>query len=101
MDQDPTTRVPMRVLPPDQAVRTWDQTLLGYSQEEAIAEARRSLGADLERSKLGCPFHVDARRLVEHVARGEWDAAAGVVHEAQPFPQVMGMHCHRYCETAL
>src|SRR4051794_29430369 len=101
MNQRNSTRVPVRVLPPDEAVQTWDQALLGYSQDEAIEEARRSLDFDLERSTVGCPFHVDARRLLEHVARGEWDAAARVVHEAHPFPQVMGMHCHRYCETAL
>src|SRR5207249_294460 len=63
--------------------------------------AERSLTFDLERSAVGCPFHVDVRRFVEDIAHGRWDDAAQVIHEAHPFPQILGMHCHRYCETAL
>ncbi len=100
-DVTETTRVPMRSLTPEEAVQTWDQTLPGYNQAEAIEEAKRALAFDLELSTKGCPFHVDARRLAEHVSRGEWDAAARVVHEGHFMPQTMGMHCHRYCETAL
>lgn len=94
-------RVRMRVIEPRVAVTNWDQVILGYDEVEAIEEARRALPFELEPAQIGCPFHVDVRRLVEHVAHGEWDAAASVVHEAHPFPQVLGMHCHRYCELEL
>ena len=91
----------MRTLEAQVAVNNWDQVILGYDEAEAIEEARRSLPFELDRATVGCPFHVDVRRVVEHVARGEWNAAAGVIHEAHPFPQILGMHCHRYCEIEL
>jgi NADPH-dependent glutamate synthase beta subunit-like oxidoreductase len=100
-DSGEPRRVRMRMIEPEVAVTNWDQVILGYSEAEAIEEARRSLPYDLERTQVGCPFHVDVRRLVEHAARGEWDAAAAVVHESHPFPQILGMHCHRYCEVEL
>ena len=100
-DLTETSRVRMRSLTPAEAVETWDQVSLGYSPAEAIEEAERSLPFDLEQSTLGCPFHVDVPRFVQHISRDEWDAAAQVIHAAHPFPQIMGMHCHRYCESAL
>ncbi|MPZ14881.1 MAG: FAD-dependent oxidoreductase [Chloroflexi bacterium] len=100
-DQSTSPRVQMRTLEPNVAVQSWDQVILGYDRAEAIAEARRSRSFDLDRARVGCPFHVDVRQLVEHIARGEWDAAVAAIHQAHPFPQILGMHCHRYCEIEL
>jgi NADPH-dependent glutamate synthase beta subunit-like oxidoreductase len=96
-----SVRVPMRSLPPDEAVKTWDQVLLGYDRPEASAEARRSLAVDLTPATEACPFHVDVPQLAERIAAGDFDGAAAMIAERHPFPQVMGMHCHRPCELAL
>ena len=45
-DLEPTRRVPMRFIPPHEATKTFDEVPLGYSREEAQAEARRALGFD-------------------------------------------------------
>ena len=46
-------------LSPEEAVKTWDEVPLGYSREEAIAEATRSLAFDLTKSAKRCPLDVD------------------------------------------
>ena len=96
-----SVRVPMRSLSPDEAVRTWDPVLLGYDKAEAAAEAQRSLRVDLRLATEACPFHVDAHQLAALVSDGDFDGAAAMIHARHPFPQIMGMHCHRPCEIAL
>jgi glutamate synthase (NADPH/NADH) small chain len=90
----------MRRLSPEEAVKTWDETLLGYSREEAMAEARRALSFDLGPAATRCPFDVDVPRFVQQVADGDFDAAVATIREAHEWPEVFGRACHKYCELA-
>lgn len=90
----------MPALPPEEAVKTFDEVLLGYSREEAIAEARRALTFDLARSSERCPLDVDVQLFVEAIADGDFNRAVAVIREAHAWPEVFGRHCHKYCELA-
>ena len=72
----------MRMLPPEIAVTTFDEVLLGYSQEEAIAEARRAEDADLSSASAACPFGVDVNSLVRRIQDGDFDGAWQRTQEA-------------------
>jgi NADPH-dependent glutamate synthase beta subunit-like oxidoreductase len=93
-------RVPMASLPAEEAVASFAEVALGYTPEEARAEARRAAGLDLSGAQAACPFGVDAGRLAEAVAAGDFDRARQVVLEAHPWPGILGRHCQRYCERA-
>lgn len=88
----------MRELSPQEAVRTFDENVLGYSREEAIAEAKRCADLDLTEAVQACPFHIDIPGFIRSIAAGEFDAALGTILEAHPWPGILGRHCQRPCE---
>lgn len=96
----PSLRVPLRVVPPEVAVRTFDECEPGYSREEAVLEARRAAGYDFTPAREACPFRVDVAELTRAVAAGDFDTAVGVVLQAHPWPSILGAHCQRPCDAA-
>ena len=90
----------MRALPTEVAVTTFDEVPLGYSRDEAMAEARRAGDADLRAAQAACPFHVDMGGLARTIAAGEFDAALDLVRAAHPWPGILGRHCHAPCVRA-
>jgi NADPH-dependent glutamate synthase beta subunit-like oxidoreductase len=92
-------RVKMRSLTSAEAVQSFAEVALGYSRDEAIAEARRAEGTDLAGATAACPFGVDVAGLVRHVAAGEFEAAHALVLEAHPWPGILGRYCHKGCEA--
>src|SRR5688572_2000289 len=88
----------MRMLPPPVATKTFDEVFLGYSEDEAVAEGRRALDMDLTSAAARCPFDVDIPRFVGQVAERDFDSAMETIREAHPWPEVLGRHCHKFCE---
>jgi NADPH-dependent glutamate synthase beta subunit-like oxidoreductase len=88
----------MRRLAPPEAITRLDEVFLGYDRDEATAEAQRALQFDLEQANARCPFDVDVARFVGQVAAGDFDAAMATIREAHPWPEVLGRHCHKFCE---
>lgn len=90
----------MRMLPGDEAIRSFAEVAQGYSRDDAIAEARRAGDADLAPAHAACPFGVDVPRLVAAVGAGDFDAALGTAMAAHPWPGILGRWCHKPCEAA-
>ena len=90
----------MRALPTEVAVTTFDEVPLGYSRDEAMAEARRAGDADLSAAQAACPFHVDIGGLARTIAAGDFDAALDLVRAAHPWPGILGRHGHAPCVRA-
>ncbi len=101
MERDTSRRIPERRLAPTEAVTSFDEVLLGYDREAAVAEARRGAGLAYEPATRGCPFGVDVDRLVAALANGDFDGAAAVVSQAHPWGGIMGRCCHKFCEAAM
>jgi NADPH-dependent glutamate synthase beta subunit-like oxidoreductase len=93
--------VPEGRLPTDEAVRSFEEVLLGYDRAAAVAEARRGAGLDYAAATRACPFGVDFDRLIPALAADDLDAAAAVVTEAHPWGGIMGRCCHKFCEVAM
>jgi NADPH-dependent glutamate synthase beta subunit-like oxidoreductase len=45
-----------------------------------------------------CPTHTDIPRYISFVKKGDYDAAAAVVREKDPFPGILGYICMHTCE---
>ena len=45
-----------------------------------------------------CPAHTDVPRYIRFVKEGNYDAAAAVIREKAPFPNVLGHICNHVCE---
>lgn len=93
-------RIPMCHVPADEALRSFDELSLGYSRDEAIAEARRAAGGDLAAAAQACPMGVDIRGFVDLVARGEFAAAHALILKAHPWPGILGRYCQKSCERS-
>jgi glutamate synthase (NADPH/NADH) small chain len=91
-------RIPMRQLPADAALRSFDELSLGYSREEAMAEARRADGSDLAAAAQACPLGVDISGFVDLIARGDFAAAHALILKAHPWPGILGRYCQKLCE---
>lgn len=57
------TRVPMPELDPVERAQTFDEVALGYSEEEAVAEARRCIQCPNAPCVGGCPVAFPSRSL--------------------------------------
>ncbi|HVA24451.1 MAG TPA: FAD-dependent oxidoreductase, partial [Chloroflexota bacterium] len=88
----------MPQLSTEQAVRTFDEVLLGYTREQAIEEARRVQGLDLRSAQAACPFGIDIPGFVSGIAAGDFDGALETIRAVNPWPGIMGRHCQRMCE---
>jgi len=93
-------RVKMRALESRDAVASFAEVALGYSRDEAMAEARRADGADLSRAAAACPFGVDVPGLVRLVAAGAFEDAHALILKVHAWPGILGRYCHRPCEAA-
>lgn len=93
-------RVPMRRLEPAMAVQGFDEVLVGYSDEEARAEAGRIVDQRLLPSASTCLFGIDLDGMVRSVAQGDFTSALTTVLSSHRFPGILGRHCTRPCEAA-
>ena len=92
-------RVPLRRLTPERAVKSFDEVILGYSINEAVAEASRILEQGLLDRARTCLFGVDVPQFVTHIANGDFNAALATIAQTHRFPGILGRHCTRPCEV--
>ena len=66
---------------------------LGYSEEEAVLEARRCIQCPNTPCVGGCPVGVPIPRFVEQVAQGNFARAYAIVKSANALPAICGRVC--------
>lgn len=86
-------RVPMRQQKPYVRVRNFDEVPFGYSEEEAIEEAKRCLQCQYPTCISGCPVNVDIPRFIGQVAGGRFAAAIATIRETNNLPAICGRVC--------
>ncbi len=79
--------------PPELRIATFSEVPLGYSPEEAQAEASRCLQCRKPRCVEGCPVQVDIPGFIRLLAEGQFLAAARKLKENNCLPAVCGRVC--------
>lgn len=97
---DPWKRVPMRVQPPEERVKNFDEVIKGYTKEEAMAEATRCLQCPTAPCQKACPISQDVPKYIKAIAEGDFDKALEIVMEKNALPYCLGNVCVHYCEEA-
>ena len=59
----------------------FEEVCLGYTEEEAIEEAKRCIQCKHKPCITGCPVDIDIPRFIHHIAEGEFKEAAIVLAE--------------------
>ena len=78
---------------PDIRNKNFDEVALGYTEEQAIDEAKRCLNCKNKPCVGGCPVRINIPAFIEKVAAGAFEEAYNIITEASSLPAVCGRVC--------
>ena len=86
---------------PEVRARNFDEVTLGYTEEQAIDEAKRCLNCRNMPCVSGCPVRIHIPAFIAKVAEGDFEGAYRVISEASSLPAVCGRVCPQetQCES--
>ena len=88
---------------PDVRNKNFDEVALGYTEEQAIDEAKRCLNCKNMPCMGGCPVQVHIPAFISKVAEGKFEEAYEIITKASSLPAVCGRvcpqenQCEKYC----
>mgnify|MGYP000203287939 CR=1 FL=1 len=85
--------VPIRKISLDERRTTFKEVVVGYREEEAIAEAKRCLQCPDHPCVKACPLHIDIPGFIRLIAEGKFDEAVVKIKEKNEFPAITGRVC--------
>lgn len=95
------TRNKMPVQDPVLRSSNFNEVALGYTEEQAVDEAKRCLGCKHKPCVSGCPVQIDIPSFISEVAKGDFEAAYRVIAKSSSLPAVCGRVCPQeiQCES--
>ena len=84
---------PMPHQDPDVRNKNFDEVALGYTEEQAIDEAKRCLNCKNMPCVGGCPVKIKIPEFIANVAKGDFEEAYRVISESSSLPAVCGRVC--------
>ncbi|HEY5640888.1 MAG TPA: NADPH-dependent glutamate synthase [Dehalococcoidia bacterium] len=97
--------IPLQPVPkqtPEERVKNWDETSLGYTIESAVIEAERCIHCPTAPCQEACPTDNDIPRALLLLEEDDIDGAAAVFRETSSLPDMCGRLCPQetLCEGA-
>ncbi|MDL2215819.1 NADPH-dependent glutamate synthase [Ruminococcaceae bacterium OttesenSCG-928-N02] len=86
-------KTPMPHLPGAERTTTFNEVALGYTPEQAMAEAARCLGCKHKPCVGGCPVSIDIPAFTMQLAAGNFDEAYSILAASTSLPAVCGRVC--------
>ncbi len=86
-------RVPIRELPPEERIKSFDEVALGYTYEEAVKEAERCLQCKNPGCVKGCPVNVNIRDFIGAIRQGKLEEAYRIIKQDNFLPAITGRVC--------
>ena len=83
----------MPVQAPDVRNKNFAEVALGYTEEQAIDEAKRCLNCKNKPCTTGCPVQIDIPAFIAKVAEGDFAGAYDVITKSSSLPAVCGRVC--------
>lgn len=79
---------------------TCREVALGFTLDQARAEALRCLDCREPKCVQACPLHIDIKSFIARIVEGDYLGAAEKIFEQSPFPGICGRVCQKelYCE---
>lgn len=86
----------------DARAKDFEEVTLGYSREEAVAEAMRCLQCKNPTCIEGCPVNIDIKSFIGRIIDGDWADGVAVLKERNALPAVCGRVCpqEEQCEAS-
>ena len=83
----------MRELEAKKRIAGFDEVISGYSEEEALAEAKRCIQCKKPTCIDGCPVEIDIKKFVAQIAEKDYKGAYLTIKEKNNFPSICGRVC--------
>lgn len=83
----------MPTQPPKERAKNFKEVALGYTEEQAMAEANRCLGCKNKPCTFGCPVKIYIPEFIAEVAKGDFEAAYQIIARSSSLPAVCGRVC--------
>ena len=93
MEVDVLKKVPVSEQDPKVRATNFDEVNLGYTKEEAMAEATRCLNCKNARCITGCPVNINIPAFIAKVKDGDVSGAYDVISKSSSLPAVCGRVC--------
>ncbi len=90
---DMMVRVPISEQDPKVRATNFDEVCLGYTEEEAVAEAERCLNCKKPMCVGGCPVSINIPAFIEQVKERNFEKAYEIISESSALPAVCGRVC--------
>ena len=90
---DMMKRVPIREQEPKVRATNFEEVCLGYSEEEAVAEAERCLNCKKPMCVEGCPVSINIPAFIEQVKNRNFEEAYRIIGQSSALPAVCGRVC--------
>lgn len=78
---------------PEVRNKNFSEVALGYTDEQAIDEAKRCLNCKNKPCVSGCPVHIHIPEFIAKVAAGEFEEAYKIIAMSSSLPAVCGRVC--------
>lgn len=86
-------KIPMPEQEPIERSKNFNEVALGYSEEQALAEAERCLGCLKPPCVKGCPVEVPIKDFIDLLREKDFIGAANKIKEKSMLPAVCGRVC--------
>ncbi len=95
------TKTPMPEQPPAERVQNFEEVPLGYTSEQAMAEAKRCLECPKPGCVGGCPVGIDVPGFLTRAAAGDFRGAIDLIKQTNALPAITGRVCpqEEQCEA--
>ena len=83
-------------------IKNFEEVTLGYTPEQAMAEAKRCIQCKNPLCRPGCPVEIDIPAFIDAIAKGDNELAIKILKETNNLPAVCGRVCPQedQCEKA-
>jgi glutamate synthase (NADPH/NADH) small chain len=86
-------RVPMRCQDAGERIKNFREVALGYSKEEAVAEAGRCMNCKRPLCVSGCPVEVPISAFIAALKQGDIESAFRIIKSTNSLPAICGRVC--------
>ncbi|MDW7988453.1 MAG: NADPH-dependent glutamate synthase, partial [candidate division WOR-3 bacterium] len=93
MAQISPKKTPMREQDPKERIRNFKEVPFGYTEEEAIFEAKRCLQCKKPGCIKGCPVEIDIPAFISKIAEGDFKSAIKIIKKKNVLPAICGRVC--------
>jgi len=92
---------PMPSQEPDVRNKNYNEVALGYTEEQAMDEAKRCLQCKNKPCVGGCPVKIHIPDFIQKTAEGKFEEAYQIIHKSSSLPAVCGRVCPQetQCES--